>query len=250
MRVMSEAAAPRPQTRPMSAQAESGGFSDAAQAASAQTSRWSKRLLTTFVMLAALCLAAQVILWVGMSGGISEGMHVQEATDGAFQPVNPSQARGVYRSSGTYLVILMAVTIGCFGVILYLFMKKVVVPLRRVTAVLSEIAGGNLGVTVPSSLRHEMGDLGQMVNDVAANFQEVLLLTGTTVGNVRCSLEAMEKLSKSEGNPDEQSGLQEHLEAAKRDVDCLGVAVKSFTFYQTSFSGWDVKHACPEDLSE
>jgi methyl-accepting chemotaxis protein len=249
MRVMSEAG-PRPQTRPTPEQGKPGGLSATAQAASAQTSRWSKRLLTTFVLVASLCLAAQVTLWVGVSGGIPERIHVGEAADGALQSANPSQSGGGHGSPGLYLVILMAVTIGCFGVILYLFVKKVVVPLRRITAVMSEIAEGNLGVTVPSPLRHEMGDLGQMVNDVAANFQEVLLLTGTTVGNVRCSLEEMEKHLKSEGHPNPLSGLQEHLEAAKREVDCLGSVVKSFTFYQTSFSGWDVKHACPEEVSE
>lgn len=202
------------------------------------------------VLLSALCLVAQAILWVGVSRGISRGIQVQEAAGGAAQSGNAPEARGIPNALGTYMVMLMALTTGCFGAILYLFAKKVVAPLRGVNEVASEIAAGNLSASVPSPLRHEMGDLGQTVNDVAANFQEVLLFTGTTVGNVRCSLEEVEKLLKSGALPNTHSRLQEHVEAAKRDLDGLGSVVQSFTFYQASFSGWDVKHACPEEAPE
>jgi methyl-accepting chemotaxis protein len=207
-------------------------------------------LIIAVAVLGVVCIAAQVFFWVGMSGRISEGMRVPATTDAAGASRNLSPDSTVQDSLSTYLLILMGITACCFGAVLYLLMKKVVIPLRNITAVMNEIAGGNLGVTVPSAVRNEVGNLGQTVNDVAANFQEVLLVTGTTVGNVRSSLEEMEKLLQSEAHANPQSRVQEHLEAAKRDVDCLGSVVKSFKFYQTSFNGWDVKHACPEEVSK
>jgi nitrogen fixation/metabolism regulation signal transduction histidine kinase len=130
-----------------------------------------------------------------------------------------------------------------------LFIRKVAVPIQGVAHAASEIARGNLAVSVPSAIRHEVGDLGQFVNDMAANFQEVLLLTGTTVGNATGSLERIEDLLKSEANPEPKAQLQEHVNSVKRDVESLGSVLKSFKFYQTSFNGREVKHAHPDERS-
>lgn len=215
-----------------------------------QTSRWVKGLLAAFLLLAFICVTAQVVLFADLDGAISAATGLQNTTGADVRPTSPSPSSAVPVSVCTRLAILIAVTIGCFGVIIYLFVKKVVIPISGVTRAISEIAKGNLAVTVPSAIRHDVGDLGQVVNDVAANFQEVLLLTGTTVGNASASLERIDELLRSEANPDSKSRIQEHVNSVKRDVDSLGSVLKSFKFYQTAFNGREVKHAHPDERSE
>jgi len=201
----------------------------------------------SFLLIASICVAAQVILFAHLGDGISEIAPRQKTTAAAVQSTGASDSSGVLSSVGAYLAILVSVTVACFGGIIYLFFKKVVIPLRSVTHAASEIAGGNLAFTVPPALRHEVGDLGQLVHDMAANFQEVLLLTGTTVGNATSSLDQIDELLRSEANPIPQSRLQEHLDSVRRDVDSLGLVLKSFKFYQTAFNGKEVKHSSLEE---
>ena len=63
-------------------------------------------------------------------------------------------------------------------------------PLDEIARSGMEISNGDLSVSAPSNTVDEIGELGQVVNQIAANYQEVLLFTGTTAGN---SHEAVEK---------------------------------------------------------
>ncbi|MBI4964611.1 MAG: HAMP domain-containing protein [Desulfomonile tiedjei] len=205
-----------------------------------QTPWWTRKLVAIFSLLALIAIAANAVILAEVSDEIARKNSfyaTQSAVDRQSEAPRDMAALYAYRN---HMIVLLGITIACFGAIIYLFVKKVAVPLNTVAYAAKEISRGNLTVTVPSRRRHEVGDLGQLVNEVAANFQEILLLTGTTVGNANCALQRLEDLLKSQSGLDCAPGLDEQIRAIKRDLETLGTVVKNFEFYETRFDGYKV----------
>ncbi len=127
----------------------------------------------------------------------------------------------------------------CLGSMIYLFVSRVVFPLNAIAKAAEEMAKGNLSVAAPCHHGDEVGELGHVINNLAINFQEVLLLTGTAVGNSYAVLERIQQALEQGENVD-GNDLKEQVTALKRDLEMLGTVVKDFQFYQTRFDGQKV----------
>jgi methyl-accepting chemotaxis protein len=205
-----------------------------------QTPWWMWKLVAIFSLLALGAIASNAIILADVSSEITRKNSIVAAQAKGDQPGDPSHDVSVLYAYRNQMVALLGITIACFGAIIYLFLRKVAAPLNAVAYAAKEISRGNLTVTVPSPRRQEVGELGQLVNEVAANFQEILLLTGTTVGNANSALNRMEELMKSQSGLDCEGPLQEHVRAIKQDLETLSDVVKNFEFYETRFDGYKV----------
>lgn len=133
--------------------------------------------------------------------------------------------------------LVLGVMILCFGSMIYLYVYKIHRPLKRLTSAAKEMSNGNLGALIPSDGHGEMGELAEVINDLAANYQEVLLLTGTAVGKSSSAVERIEKVLDLSGESSGQEELREQVGLIKTDLEMLGSVVKDFEFYQTHFDG-------------
>ena len=134
------------------------------------------------------------------------------------------------------LLVLLGVTACSFAVIIYLYMKMVVAPLDIVARAAKEISKGNLKVTAPTNPAGQIGEFAGAINDLAANFQEVLLLTGTAVGNSREALDRIEKNIGQQGRVVDEE-LRRQIDLIRDDLTMLASVVKEFDFYQVRFDG-------------
>ncbi|MFH1114271.1 MAG: HAMP domain-containing protein [Pseudomonadota bacterium] len=137
------------------------------------------------------------------------------------------------------LAVLLGITVICFGCVVYLFLRRVVIPFNLATRTARDLSRGNLSVSVRSNPHGEAGELGEALNDLAANFQEVLLLMGTTVGNSFSAIERIEKALEAE-HPACNGEIGKQLEKVKKDLVQLRSLVHEFDFYQTRFDGQKV----------
>jgi HAMP domain-containing protein len=202
-----------------------------------QTPWWTRKLVAIFSLLALVTIAANVIILADVSGEIARKNKVFAPQATVDEPASRSHDLSALYSYRNRMIMLLGLTVVCFGTIIYLFVRKVAAPLNTVAYAAKEISRGNLTVTVPAPRRQEVGELGQIVNEVAANFQEILLLTGTTVGNANSALHRMEELMRSQSGLDCEGQLHEHVQAIKQDLEMLGTVVKNFEFYETRFDG-------------
>ncbi|MBM3301647.1 MAG: HAMP domain-containing protein, partial [Deltaproteobacteria bacterium] len=149
-----------------------------------------------------------------------------------------------------WTAIIATITLVCIVSILYLLAKKIIVPLDLVTLATKDISRGDLSITVPTNPHSCLEELGQALNDLTANFQEVLLFTGTTAANSRSSVEKIEKALESRGEkPDDE--LLEQIRGVTQDLETLGSMVEAFTFYQARFDGQTViGELCPDKDSD
>lgn len=154
---------------------------------------------------------------------------------------------GVLGRFRNHLLVVLAITAACFATIIYLFVRRLLGPLDAIAKTGMEISNGNLSVSAPSNTLDEIGELGQVVNQIAANYQEVLLFTGTTVGNSHSAVERIEKLLNGQQPSVPVDELQEQVDIIKRDLETLEEMVKDFRFFETYFDGRKVVRHGPEE---
>jgi HAMP domain-containing protein len=200
------------------------------------TAVFRNKLVLAFCFFALVAIFANIKLVIDVGNEISRSRHFSgsEASAGNGIPAKDSQTLGDVR---TKTLVLLGITIFSFGAMICLYVAKVAAPLNALSVTAKEISKGNLSVTAPTGPNNDVGELGEAINELAANFQEVLLLTGTTVGNFRCSLEKMERILELDKNSPSGRCAQEQLEAIKKDLELLGSIVEDFEFYHTHFDG-------------
>jgi len=133
--------------------------------------------------------------------------------------------------------LLLGMNLACFAAFMYVLVRRFISPLETMTHAARAIAEGNLGVSVPSQGEDEVATLARALNDVAANYQEVLLLMGIRVGICRETLERMEKMLEDH-NPSSGTDELEHLcRSVREELRTISDLVKSFEFYEVHFDG-------------
>jgi methyl-accepting chemotaxis protein len=140
------------------------------------------------------------------------------------------------RSFRSQLFILAGVTIICFAAMLYLLVSRVVVPLANLVRAVGAISKGDLSLTLLNHDSNELGELGAVLTGVMADFQEVVLLTGATVGNSVTTLERIEEILQR-GSPESRDDLKLQVGSIKSDLETLSTMVNRFQFYHAHFDG-------------
>lgn len=140
-------------------------------------------------------------------------------------------------SQRTRMIALLAVMTVCFGSIVYVFYRRVALPLEGLTSAARRMARGELHATVPMDPKHDFKEIAQIINDMAANFQEVLLLMGTTVGNSQAAIEQMEKLISGHNSAGCLENLRAQIDTIRKDLELLNSVMQEFEFYHVRFDG-------------
>jgi methyl-accepting chemotaxis protein len=201
------------------------------------------KVLLVFCLLALAAVFVDMKFVFDVSGEMTKAGNV-----GVGNPVSePLITVPVYAEVRDYvrhrMSLLLGVMILCFGSMIYVYVHKIHRPLKQLTSAAKQMSNGNLSVPIRSNGHDEVGELAGVITDLAANYQEVLLLTGTAVGKSSAAVERIEKVLDRTGQSAGQEELQEQVEVIKRDLEMLGSVVKDFEFYQTHFDGRKVVHA-------
>lgn len=74
------------------------------------------------------------------------------------------------------VALLMGILLLSTTIVMTLLVKRITIPLTRITEASARIARGDLSATAPVHFKDELGRLASSVNDLSANYQELLLL--------------------------------------------------------------------------
>jgi methyl-accepting chemotaxis protein len=193
-----------------------------------------RRLIALAAITALIIAAAYVKSWSDLNVEASTQLAVENTATGEggrtlLKTVSAAQDR---------LVVLCALTflgLGFFGCVT---VAGVFIPLRDISRRAGELADGKLSVTFPAKGPETVAQLGDALNQIAANYQEVLLLTGTTVGKLREIAHEMEEAAREGPRAaDCDSDLIGLIAQMEGRLDTLSDIVQSFEYFQTSFDG-------------
>jgi len=105
-----------------------------------------------------------------------------------------SQAAGTTIATDTVNLILLKVGVMLFnllisiGLVMLLFSKRIIIPLSQVITGTRAISNGDFSATLPEQTMDELGELSIRINELAANYQELILLSRNMLEQARTSL--------------------------------------------------------------
>lgn len=152
----------------------------------------------------------------------------ESMTKEIFQPLEELQIR---------MLLLLFIVALCITVTLIIYIRNIANPLDDMLVAAKSISEGNLATTVPVSSDDEIGQLGEIYNDLAVNFQEALLFVGAVNSELGDLLNEMEgkDSAKKDDNDDHIIQIKERVHEELRDL------VQSFDYYNVIYDGEHVE---------
>jgi methyl-accepting chemotaxis protein len=102
--------------------------------------------------------------------------------------------------------LMVTVFLLSIGVVMTLFTKKIMIPLSRILDAVRLISDGDFSATVPEYTKDELGELARRINELSANYQELLLLSKDITGQMK------DVLAKEDCDLEEVDSLREQLD--------------------------------------
>jgi methyl-accepting chemotaxis protein len=195
-----------------------------------------------------ICFAATALVYLAITAMLIWALGNREFPDGIVASLQasvlgPSGLPPNGRSSGLQerIIVVVASVTFCVTGTLFLVVWKILKPLGGMVDAAKAITEGNLRGTVPVGSRDEIGMLGGLLNDLAANFQEVLLLVWNhTANSARALQEIKEAVQSQPGGGVTPSGITEHLRTVQEDLHAIQEVVRRFQFYRVTVGQEDV----------
>ncbi len=195
----------------------------------------------TLVIIVTLPLIASLIYEVG-----SERLHGQ-IVESILGPANtvlsssPSPAAKTSEISGAAIILkrlqnrmilVMSAVFLAVIVAIFLFMRRVIKPLDEIGETVFKMAHGHLDELVPVKERNEIGKIGELINDLSIDLQEVLLHVWN---HTRQDIILMERIaaimSSQPGGNGMPVEIKEDFYFVKQDIEDMRDMVKAFNYY-------------------
>lgn len=154
--------------------------------------------------------------------------------------VNPGNTAAFLAALRWRIVLGAVLIIIATGVVFLFLHARIARPMEKMAAAAGRMAEGYLGATIPGHPPNEIGRIGESVNGLAVNFQEVLILvwnqTESAINRIRRTTRQMTPESDEHVSPD----LMVDLKSAQQDLETMQMMVRSFDLYDVAINEGDV----------
>jgi HAMP domain-containing protein len=144
-------------------------------------------------------------------------------TGGAAAILKGLQNRMILVMSAVFLTVMVA---------LFVFMRRIIKPLDEIGRATFKMAQGRLDEPVPVREHNEIGIIGECINDLAIDLQEILLHVWN---HTRQDIVLMERIAPILSSQPVVNGLpaqfKENFYLVKQDIEDMRDMVKAFNYY-------------------
>jgi len=184
-----------------------------------------------------LLLGIELIFEVG-----NDGLHkkIVETIYSQFpdQANNPdmSEVRNIMESLHVRVIMVVSILFLCFGVSAHLFYRNFVKPVDKMAKGVRRMADGHLDELLQVSSDNEIGKIGELINDLAINMQEILLHVWNHTGQDIVLLDRIVKVcSTKSGENGILDEIKDDLRIVRQDIEDMQNMVKAFDYYNVRF---------------
>lgn len=133
------------------------------------------------------------------------------------------------RSKAMLMVgIIMLVVI----IVLTMFIKNITEPLQHMIRTSEKISEGDLSQTVRIEANNELADIGNVINEMASNLQEIILLSRRMCRKGQLFVDdAMEQLKEKPVSKEKIAMLEDSVKRIGGDLTLLDEVIAYFSFY-------------------
>jgi methyl-accepting chemotaxis protein len=125
------------------------------------------------------------------------------------------------------------------GVFIFLY-RQVARPLEKAAEVAERMAEGHLGETLSNHPSNEIGRIGESINSLAVNFQEMLILVWNQTDNAIARLRRTTGQVRTDRAQDLSPEMLTDLTSARQDLETMRMMVRSFDLYDVAITKNDV----------
>ncbi len=194
-----------------------------------------KRLLIYFglVVFVTFSIGIQFMVEVGsgyfqkqLFGSIMSQLHGD--TKDSF---DSSKIKTVLKKLQCRMLLVMLIVLICVIATMFVFIRNIVEPLDLIGKAAQKISDGRLDESVPIRNHDEIGKIGELINDLAANLQEVLLhVWNQTAADIAILDDVYNELNTGlceEISPE----IKGQVKSVRQDIDNMQNMVKAFDLY-------------------
>jgi HAMP domain-containing protein len=144
-----------------------------------------------------------------------------------------NQIRGILKGLQNHVILVVSVLLLSVIIMMFFFMGSIAKPLDELGKVAFQMVNGRLNELVPVRTNDEIGKIGELINDLAINLQEILLHVWNHTGQDIVLLDRIGRIVNSQpggnGMPPE---IREDFRFVRQDIEDMQTMVKAFDFYR------------------
>ena len=140
-----------------------------------------------------------------------------------FAPIDRMRSKAILMV-GIIMVVML--------IVLTMFIKRITEPLQHMIGLSEKISEGDLSQTIRIDADNELAQLGRVINEMASNLQEIILLSQGLCDNGEQHIEdALKQLDRKSLGAYHSEGVRQSIHRLKMELDTLREFVACFKFY-------------------
>ena len=200
--------------------------------AKARHTTLQRTMIIYFLLIGFASMLVGIEFWADFSGGAlkSEIWHNLDQYDNhqvtrerVLAPIDRLRSKAILM-----VVIVMVVML----IVLTMFIKNITEPLQHMIHLSRKISAGDLSQTIRVDANNELADLGHVINEMASNLQEIILLSQRICDDGRVHVEnALGQLNRSDLDTQTADQLRRAIESMGEELSTMGEMIAYFSFY-------------------
>ena len=147
----------------------------------------------------------------------------QMEIDEVFDPIDKLKNKAILM-----IAIIMFVMI----IVLTMFIKNITEPLQHMIEASKEISKGDLSQTITIEAKNELAELGNAINEMSSNLQEILMLSRNMCLSGNDFVAKTSFIQEHQQlKPEEISAVGKEIQNLKKEIDMLSEVIEFYSFY-------------------
>ena len=129
-------------------------------------------------------------------------------------------------------ILMVGIVMFVMVIVLTMFIKNITEPLQHMIKLSQKISAGDLSHTIKIHANNELADLGNVINEMASNLQEIILLSQRTCENGQVFVkQALQEIEGDELSPGGVADMQRAIKNLGEELAMLNEVIAYFSFY-------------------
>lgn len=155
--------------------------------------------------------------------GIQKAGQAPMDPDALFAPIDRLRSKAILM-----VIIIMVVMV----IVLTMFIKQITEPLQHMITLSRKISAGDLSQTVRIDANNELSELGNVINEMATNLQEIILLSQNMCANGKAHVDrALVQLQTSTDSDSNRQQLRQTIQKLEGELMSLNTVMDQFNFF-------------------
>ena len=146
----------------------------------------------------------------------------QLSADEALAPIQRLRSKAL---------LMVAVILFVIIIVLTMFIKHITEPLQHMIGASRAISRGDLSRTIRIHSHNELSQLGDVINEMSSNLQEITLMSRNLCASVQSNIETVTRELPPPLAGEEESRLLTAIREIRSEIDTMADMVEYFNFY-------------------